>query len=73
MTREGEIIGGGVLDIRWDSGEFLIVEFLISRGLLTGLPLEGKLNLALLGVEFVLVDCRAGLITLLEYKNNKII
>ena len=56
--------------MRWDNDELFVVEFFTSLGILTGLTVEDKLNLALVGVELLLVVCRTGLTTLLKYKEN---
>ena len=58
VTSEGEIMGGGVLDIRWEMVEFLVVDVFPFLGLLTGVSEEDKFKLFLLG----LVVCLKGFI-----------
>ena len=73
VTNEGEIIGGGVLEIRWEMVEFLevVIDLLRSLGLLTGFKCfstaADRFEFVLLGVELLLTECRTGLTTLLKY------
>ena len=72
VTSDGDIIGGGVLEILCEMVELLevVVDLILSLGLFTGLwslsTVEDKFELVLLGVEWLLTDCRTGLTTFLK-------
>ena len=71
VTNDGDIIGGGVFEILWEMVEFLEVveDLVLALGLFTGVRclsiVADKLELVLLGVEWLLIDCLTGLTTLL--------
>ena len=66
VTREGEIMGDGVLDIRWEQAEFAVSDFLPPVGLLEGVVSEVGIALVLLVGELLLVEWRTGFITVLR-------
>ena len=72
VTSDGDIIGGGVLEILCEMVELLEVvdDLFLSLGLFAGLwrrsTVEDKFELVLLGVEWLLTDCRTGLTTFLK-------
>ena len=72
VTSDGDIIGGGVLEILCEMVELLDVvdDLFLSLGLFAGLwsrsTVEDKFELVLLGVEWLLTDCRTGLTTFLK-------
>ena len=74
VTNDGDIIGGGVFEILWEMVEFLEVveDLVLALGLFTGVKclsiVADKLELVLLGVEWLLMDCLTGLTTLLINK-----